>query len=236
MKNPFTLNFLWLSIIIIIFGIVLFCSCPCGYYCFTFNPRFENILLGILSSAILLLFIEVINFIVDKSKYGFLEGQYKRTLITQKNDGGLRSSDIPKEINEKEKRKEAREQKEKDELIKFIEDSCYHELSYYKCDQVEYLVELKYHYHGIYTGFVEYFDHKKGDWKNNKMKKIKTKITLNLNTANKMTGTGSYKYFFRDDFGRYEFQIDEQNPKRIIVNYWNTLPSGLAEGYEIWER
>ncbi len=31
-------------------------------------------------------------------------------------------------------------------------------------------------------------------------------------------GTGSYKYVNRDDFGKYEFQIDEQDSNRIIVS------------------
>lgn len=236
MKNPFITNFLWLSFVIILFSIPLLCSTPCGHYCFSFKPRTENIFLGILSSAILLLFIEIINFIYDRKKYGFLSKNYKRVLITQKNNGDLRSSDILKEIIEEDKRKKAREKKEKDECIRFINDSCYHELLYYNCNQVDYLIQLDYHYHGIYTGFVEYFDHEKGNWKENKMEKIKAKVTLNLNTANKMTGSGSYKYLNCDDFGRYEFQIDEQNPNRIIVSYCNTIPSGLAEGYEVWEK
>ena len=51
-----------------------------------------------------------------------------------------------------------------------------------------------------------------------------------------MTGVGSYKYINTDDFGKYEFQIDDQNSNRIIVYYKNTIPSGLSEGYEIWEK
>ena len=51
-----------------------------------------------------------------------------------------------------------------------------------------------------------------------------------------MTGSGSYKYSNLDDFGKYEIHVDDEDNNRIIVNYKNTLPSGLAQGYEIWER
>ena len=83
---------------------------------------------------------------------------------------------------------------------------------------------------------MEYYDHKNGDWKNNSFVKMKARITINLNPANIMTGSGSYKYSNLDDFGKYEIHVDDDNNHRIIVNYKNTLPSGLAQGYEIWER
>ena len=225
MKNPFYLNLLWLGIIIIIIGGILLQSCSCGYYYFAFKSRTESIIIGILSSAILLIFAEAINYCYDNKRYSFLKGKYKRTIITQKNEAGLRSSNIPN-----------REEKEKNESIKFIDDSCYHEMRYYKCEQVEYIIKLDYQFHGVYTGFAEYFDHLHGNWRENKMTKIKAKLTLNLNIANKMTGLGSYKYSSRNDFGKYEFQIDEQNNSRIIVQYKSTIPSGLSEGYEIWEK
>ena len=185
----------------------------------------ENILLGILSSAILLLLTEFINFYVDRKKYGRLHKKYFKHLITQVNEGRERSNNIPnKEIQEAQNG------------IKFANDSIYHELAYYSCDTNHYLTELKYHYHGIYTGTVEYLDHEKSDWRNGLIIKTKALVTLNLNLANKMTGSGSYKYLNRDDFGKFEFQIDEQNLDRIIVSYINTIPSGLAEGYEIWTK
>lgn len=226
MKNPFKFNFLWLCIIIVIFSAILFCTCCCcESYCFDFKPRTENILLGILSSAFLLLFVEIINYVIDRRKYGFLEGKYRRVLIAGMNENGQRSSLI---LN--------RQEQESGSNIKFIEDSCYHRLDYYKCDSVNYFIELNYQYHGIYTGYVEYYDHKNGNWKEGKMVKIKAKITISLNLANKMTGSGSYKYNNLDDFGKYEFHVDDENTDRIIVNYKNTIPSGLAEGYEIWVR
>ena len=225
LKNPFKINFIWLGTIILLLGAVLLVSCGCGEYCFNFRSRTENILLGIFSSAILLFFNELLNYIIDIRRYGFLHGKYKRTIITQLNNGGVRSSEI----------RDA-DQIERNENVKFITDSCYHYLSYYKCESVNYFIELKYQYNGIYTGYAEYFDHKSGNWKENRMLKVKTVITLNLNLANKMTGSGSYKYSQVDDFGRYEFQVDDENYDRIIANYKNTAPSGLSEGYEIWEK
>ncbi|HEV8083571.1 MAG TPA: hypothetical protein VGP55_10235 [Chitinophagaceae bacterium] len=165
------------------------------------------------------------NLLVDKWKYGFLKPQYRRKFITQKNDEGLRSSKISN-----------KGQIEASENVKFLDDSFYHELKYYNWEQIDYFIKLKYHYHGIYTGTIEYMDHTKSDWRNNKIIKIEALITFNLNLANKMTGVGSYKYFNRDDFGKFDFQIDEQNLNRIIAKYENTIPSGLSEGYEIWEK
>lgn len=224
-KNPYYINFLWMSIALFILGFILLSTCCYGDYCFKFQSRTENILIGIFSSIFLLLFLEITNWIIDRQKYGFLHGKYKKVFITQINENRMRSSEI-----------DNASEKEQTDKIKFINDSCYHELDYYDCDRISYFTNLKYHYHGIYTGYVEYFDHIRGNWKENKMIKIKAKVTLNLNSANKMTGSGSYKYVHKNDFGKYEFQVDEENAERIIVNYRNTLPSGLAEGYEIWEK
>ncbi len=222
MKNPYYINFIWTGAIIAGLGGILLLSCCCGHYYFQFRPRIENILLGILSSAVLLLFVEIINWIVDRKKYGFLNGKYRKTIITQVNSNHQRSSDIADT-----------QTKETNEKIKFLPDSYYHRLDYYECDKVFYYTKLNYQYHGIYTGYVEYYD---GNWKEGNMKKNQARITININPANIMTGSGSYKYVNLDDFGSYELHVDDENINRIIVNYKNTLPSGLAEGYEIWER
>ncbi|MCW3106256.1 MAG: hypothetical protein JWQ09_762 [Segetibacter sp.] len=225
MKNPYHFNFKWLIPTTVILGFFMLGPCLTDDLCFTLRPRTENILLGILSSAILLLAIEFLNFRVDKWKFGFLKGKYKKQIITQKNDDGISSSLIGSE---------SKALKEEKENIKFLHDTCYHELLYYNCDEEIYLTELNYQYQGIYTGTVEYLDHTTSDWKNGRITKIKATVTLNLNLGNRMTGSGSYKYFDKDDFGKFEFQVDEQDNSRIIVSYKNTIPSGLAEGYEVW--
>lgn len=47
---------------------------------------------------------------------------------------------------------------------------------------------------------------------------------------------GTYQYLNRRDLGSFEVLVDETNPKRIYLYYKNMIPSGLAEGYEIWEK
>ncbi len=199
MKNPYFNNIIWLFVIIFVASFL-----PCFGRCyFKINSTFENILTGAISSAILLLIIEIINYLNDKRKYGFISGIYKKVSITERIPDGQ-------------------------DNLKRIGDSCYREISYYNLSDINYVSDLKYQYHGIYTGTVEYF----GDTET----KATAFVTLNLNLANKMTGMGSYKYAGKDDFGKYDFQVDEENTRRIIVYYKNTIPSGLAEGYEIWER
>ncbi len=239
MKNPYYTNFIWLSFIITALGVILPCRCCyCSHYCFEFSSRIENVLLGVFSSAILLLFIELINYVIDKKKYGFIEGVFYRKAIYQVNDNRLRGSNIPADIlnndDKRNKRKEILETKGE----RYSDDSIYHELIYQKCSEIKYTIKLQYKFQGIYSGTAEYFLHDSydGRWQDRSISKTKAAITLNINLANVKTGEGSYKYINNDDFGRYEFQIDDQNPSRIIVYYRNTLPSGLSEGYEIWEK
>lgn len=88
-------------------------------------------------------------------------------------------------------------------------------------------ITLHYIGDGKYNGYA-YYD--KGD-------KGKTKIILNLDMANPMTGTGAYQYLDKEniDIGVLSFQVDISK-KRLYVFHSNLLPSGLAKGYEIWER
>lgn len=239
MKNPYYINFIWLSIIITVLGAILLCSCRyCGQYCFEFMPRTENILLGVLSSAILLLFIELINYVIDKKKYGFIEGVYYRKAIYQVNDNRLRGSEIPKDITGNEQKRQKRMEFAEAKGERYSDDSIYHELIYQKCAEIKYSIRLNYNFQGMYSGTAEYFRHDsyEGRWQDRNISKTKVAITLNINLANKKTGEGSYKYLNQDDFGKYEFQIDDENPNLLIVYYRNTLPNGLSEGYEIWER
>jgi len=225
MKNPYFFNISWLTVTAIVIALTLYGPCLNSKWCFQFPEALENILIGIISSAILLVLTEIINYFVDRKKYGFLQKNYLKKVITEVNEGRARSDKIENKI-----------ELEFTNQIRYINDSIYHELLYYRCDKIEYITKLKYHHHGIYTGIVEYLDHTQSDLRNNKIVKTEAFITLNLNLANKMTGAGSFKYRNRDDFGKFEFQVDDQNPGRIIVSYINTIPSGLAEGYEVWVK
>ena len=239
MKNPYFTNFIWLSVIITVLAAILLCNCYCcGKYCFEFLPRTENILLGVFSSAILLLFIEFINYVIDKKKYGFIEGVYYRKAIYQVNKDRLRGSVILGDITDKEQRRQKRIDIIEKKGERYSLDTIYHELIYQKCADIKYSISLSYKFQGMYSGTAEYFLHDSDDgrWQDRSIAKTKAAITLNINLGNIMTGVGSYKYINTDDFGKYEFQIDDQNTNRIIVYYKNTLPSGLSEGYEIWEK
>ena len=233
-KNPYYFNLFGLGIIILVILFVLFGRLI--FPSFYLNKLPEEILIGILSSATLLLIIEFMNFYSDRKRYSFLEGKYKRVSISEVNTNRLRGSEIPIGIENVEERTKAREKEESEKNIKYKIDSCYHELDYYGFETIDYFIELKYKFNGIYTGYAEYYDDYKSCQRKNKIIKIVVKITLNLNQANIMTGLGSYKYSGFDDLGKYDFQVDDENQNRIIVNYQNRIPSGLAGGYEIWER
>ena len=186
----------------------------------------------------MLLLIESILFINDLLKFGFVEGLYYRKAIYQVNDKGLRGTQIPDNISDDNERRKKRQDLVENKGEKYSDDSIYHEMVYYKCTDTKYAIRLNYEFHGIYSGTAEYFFHDSysGRWQDRVIKKTKAFITLNLNSANRMTGTGSYKYDSVDDYGKFEFHINEQNKKELIVYYKNTIPSGLAEGYEIWEK
>lgn len=222
MRNPYYFNFSWLSAIIILLALFILDPCNCFSFQSTIQARIENIFIGIFSSEILLLLIEFINFFIDKRKYGFLKSRYFKERITQVNKNRTRFEQV-----------QNRTQEESENTIKFINGSIYHDLTYYSLESIKYFTDLKYHYHGIYTGTVEYYD--KRDEVSGLIIKTKAQITLTLNPANKMTGTGNFKYIDKDDFGKFEFLIDE-NTDRIIVSYVNIIPSGLSEGYEIWAK
>jgi hypothetical protein len=68
-------------------------------------------------------------------------------------------------------------------------------------------------------------------------------ITINLDKANPNVGNGIYQYKDKNitDLGTYEIQIDRNDANKIYINYSNVISSdsavsGLARGYEIWEK
>ena len=70
----------------------------------------------------------------------------------------------------------------------------------------------------------------------------KVKFDIVLDKVNPSYGLGTYQYiskkekYILPDLGKYETIRDKVNQDRIFLHYNNILPSGLAEGYEIWER
>lgn len=61
---------------------------------------------------------------------------------------------------------------------------------------------------------------------------------INLDKTNPLTGSGVYQYTKKDrpDIGKYTVQVDVNNSGKIYIYYENIIPSGLARGYEIWEK
>jgi hypothetical protein len=175
---------------------------------------------------------------MDRKKYGFIEGVYYRKAIYQVNENRLRGSEIPTNRDDIDEKRRERMDLLETKGERYSDDSIYHELIYQKCTDIKYSIRLSYKFQGMYSGTAEYFLHDSysGRWQDRSIAKTKVAITLNINLGNKMTGEGSYKYVNKDDFGKYEFQIDDENSDRIIVYYRNTLPSGLSEGFEIWEK
>ena len=69
----------------------------------------------------------------------------------------------------------------------------------------------------------------------------KVEITINLEKANPKIGKGIYQYNDKTDLGTYEIQVDRNDINKIYVSYSNVISSnsafsGLARGYEIWEK
>ena len=66
-------------------------------------------------------------------------------------------------------------------------------------------------------------------------------ITINLEKANPKIGKGIYQYYDKTDLGTYKIQVDRNDINKIYVSYLNVISSnsalsGLAHGYEIWEK
>jgi phage pi2 protein 07 len=92
-------------------------------------------------------------------------------------------------------------------------------------------IELKYLNNGVYTGVAMYPKYRE----NEKNQKTDVIIRLRLST-DLSTGNGAYVYKEREDFGNYSFQISEMDSNKIIIQYKNVVPSGIAEGYEVWRK
>ncbi len=92
------------------------------------------------------------------------------------------------------------------------------------------LIELHYSGDREYTFEAEYEEGRK-------------RGVLFLNATNPFEGDGNYQYiskksnrFIMPDIGHYTLHIDKVNPNRFYLFHMNQIPSGLAEGYEIFER
>lgn len=67
------------------------------------------------------------------------------------------------------------------------------------------------------------------------------KASLVLDPSNRRVGTGVYHYDRKSDslsadFGTYQLFVDALNQNKIYLFHQNYVPSGLSEGYEVFER
>jgi len=223
-------NSKWLIILLLLSGVYIISSIVCDS---SIPPKhatavLNEIIIATFSAVVLLLILEIIFFYRDKNELGYLKGKYIRKYITEINEGGIRSRDIDIEFRNK---------SENESNIKFLLDYKYHELTYYACDKTEWVIILNYEFGGNYIGTAEYYNHTAGISPFDFSKpKVLVDINLSLNSADRITGTGSYKYHIGVDYGVYKFQVVDRKKKKILIYYENILPSGLAEGYEIWEK
>lgn len=230
MKNPYTRNILLQIGLTVITIIVLLLNCRCNEICCSnlhLSSTWENIIIGLLSSLILLLLIEIFQMFSDKLLYGYLEGKYSRTIITDV----IANSDI---VNGEKRTEDLNDEQVKEfkaRNLNPIPGSRYVEILGYRDIGKDWVIELKYLYHGIYKGTAQYHKY----WGNYGDPAI-VNFTLILNIPNSTTGSGNYKYMEIEDYGTYEFQVNENNKTEILVEYKNTIPSGLSEGYEKWQR
>jgi hypothetical protein len=222
-------NAKWLIILLLLSGVYVSCTILCKTSILPKHATavLNEIVLASFSAAVLLLIFEIILFRRDQKELGCLEGRYIRKYITEINEDGKRSKNIDPAI---------RRDEENRSNIKFLDDYKYHELKFYACDTTDWLITLNYSFAGNYTGIAEYYLHGVKSPHDFPKPKTNVEINLSLSSADKITGTGSYKYQTSQDYGIYRFQVVDKAHKKILVYYENILPSGLAEGYEIWEK
>jgi hypothetical protein len=230
MRNPFKRNITLLISIIILCCLILSVGCSCNESCCSnihLSGTVSNLLVGLISSTILLLLVELFQFLQDR-KYGYLKGIYSRTVIAHL----IENTDFVTCEKREEELTEEQKQKFEERNLSPIKGSRYVEINDYKSLGKDLIIELKYLYHGIYEGKAEYFKY----WEQPFDQKTLVKFTLTLNISNLSTGAGSYKYVEYDDYGIYSFQINDNDKSEILVTFKNTIPNGLSEGYEKWKR
>ena len=64
------------------------------------------------------------------------------------------------------------------------------------------------------------------------------KVTLYADQDDANIGIGNYQYLDKPiaDFGTNTFHVDQKNDNRLYIYSKNIVPSGLAEGLEIWKK
>jgi hypothetical protein len=191
--NRFHSNILWQGILLFLSTLILIKFINCCKY----SEILKEILIGIISAVLLLLFIEIRDLIIDRIRYGILKGKYKRVEIYNVNH-------------------------------KATENTKYESLQM-RYSNVNSIIGLK------YLGEREYcFE---ADYEEGSIKAI-----IHINQTDNKQGIGHYQYVKKEpnkimpDLGTFHLQVDTLNANKLYIFHNNLIPSGLAEGYEVWVK
>lgn len=186
-------NITWQTGLLISASIVLFfISCQSQY-----SEILKDILVGIISALLLLLFIDIRESIKDKNIYGQLTGEYKRIDIFNADPTA-------------------------------VSDTKYSSMNL-RYANVDSKIQFNYKGNRKYEFEADYEEGRK-------------KAIIYLDQINPTEGSGVYQYsskknnYTLPDMGYFKLQVDTINPNRLYVYHNNLIPSGLAQGYEIWEK
>jgi hypothetical protein len=216
LKNPFIYNIRWLSVLSVLALVVLFLP----FLNSSINELWKHIIAGIFYSALVLLINEFVQLFRDKKELGILKGKYIRMELFQVLEGGKRAEQLTEA--ERDKIVSAKQQ--------VVEGTRYSK--FFDVTDLGWEIELNYLFKGSYSGVAKYQNHLEREDANVQPDVF---ITLHLND-DLNSGDGTYQYKNFEVFGTYSLHISPLEPNKIIIGFKNIIPSGIAEGYEIWEK
>ncbi|MEP7230146.1 MAG: hypothetical protein ABI691_07830 [Ginsengibacter sp.] len=164
-----------------------------------FSSTTENIFIGLLTSASVVLFLEIAMYLRSENRYAYFKGNFIRTDIYNK-----------------------LEERKNDKIYESI-------MPRYNSRLVSTLIKIKHSGEGRFIGIADY-------------EEGSVEFEIFLDSINPSYGEGTYQYlhkhegYLMPDFGTLKLIRDKVDLKRIYIYYNNIASSGLAEGYEIWEK
>ncbi|HKC37760.1 MAG TPA: hypothetical protein VKB95_16905 [Chitinophagaceae bacterium] len=216
LKNPFIYNIRWLSVLSVLALLFLFLP----FLNSSINELWKHIITGVFYSALVLLINEFVQLFRDKKELGILKGKYIRTELFQVLEGGKKAEQLTQ--TERDKIEAAKQQ--------VVEGTRYSKV--FDVTDLGWEIELIYLFKGSYSGIAKYQNHLEGGDAN-----VQTDIFITVHLNDDLnTGDGTYQYKNFEVFGTYSLHISPLEPNKIIVGFKNIIPSGIAEGYEIWEK
>jgi len=216
LKNPFIYNIRWLSVLSALALLFLFLPYPDSLI----NDLWKHIIAGVFYSALVLLINEFVQLFRDKIELGILKGKYVRKELFQVLDGGKSAEQLT--------------QTERDKIVsanqQIVEGTRYSK--FLNTKDVECEIELNYLFKGAYFGTAKYHNDLEHVDAN-----VQTDVFITIHLNDDLnTGSGTYQYKNFKVYGTYLLHISPLEPNKIIISFKNIIPSGIAEGYEIWEK